>query len=403
MMVSIIESANALYEYSRGIRRDLHRHPELGFNEVRTAGIVADELRALGFRVQTGVAETGVVGLLQGDHPGPTLLLRFDMDALPIQEETGLEFASENSGVMHACGHDGHVAVGLTVARMLSELKDQIAGSVKFMFQPAEEGLGGAERMIAAGVLKNPTVDAAMAIHLWNDRPVGWVAVNPGPFMAGADTFSIRLKGKGGHGALPDQATDPVIASAEIISSLQSIVSRNISPLDAAVVSVTQVSAGNAVNIIPPEAEIKGTIRSFDVEVRDLIMLRFEQLVRNIAAGFGCEVELDIRQLTPAVVNNPVIAAWVSEAVLMALPDGHLDSAYRTMVSEDMAFVLQEVRGCYLFVGSGNVDRKLNYGHHHPKFTIDEQVLPRAAALVSSAALHILRKLNDGGNAQGWN
>lgn len=397
MTDTLLETASTLYDYSRDIRRDLHQHPELGFMEFRTAEIVANELKALGMQVQTGVAETGVIGLLQGERSGPTVLLRFDMDALPIQEETGLEFASETPGVMHACGHDGHVAVGLTVARMLNELRSVISGAVKFMFQPAEEGLGGAERMIAQGVLKNPTVDAALALHLWNDRPVGWVAVNPGPFMAGADVFSIRLKGKGGHGALPDQAIDPIVAAAEIISALQSVVSRNVSPLNAAVVSVTQVTAGNAFNIIPAEAEIRGTIRSFEVEVRDLVLLRFEKLVRSIAAGFGCEIELELRLLTPAVINDSKVASWVEEAAIAEFPDVRLDRSYRTMVSEDMAFVLQDVPGCYVFVGSGKSDGKLNYGHHHPKFTIDEQVLPRAAALISAAAINVLRHLHDRG------
>lgn len=393
MDYQLLEKANSLFEFSRDLRRDFHRHPELGFREVRTANIIARELKQLGLDVTTGVAETGVVGLLQGCQPGPTVLLRFDMDALPIQEETGLEFASVVNGVMHACGHDGHVAVGLTVARILSDEKQNFNGSFKFMFQPAEEGLGGAEGMISAGVLENPQVDAALAMHLWNERPVGWTAVVPGPFMAGADIFSIHIKGKGGHGAVPDQATDPVITAAEMISAIQSIVSRNISPLDAAVVSVTQVTAGNAFNIIPPAAEIRGTIRSFENDVRDLVLARLENLVQGIAAGFGCEAKLEIRQLTPAVVNDPKITIWVEQAIKKALLDTQLDHSYHTMVSEDMAFVLQKVPGCYVFTGSGGPDPALNYGHHHPKFTIDERVLPRASASISAAALDVIERL----------
>ena len=393
MNFELLEKANGLFEFSRDLRRDLHKHPELGFREVRTANIVAQELKQLGLEVTTGVAETGVIGLLHGSRSGPTVLLRFDMDALPIQEETGLEFASEVQGVMHACGHDGHVAVGLTVARILSSERQNFKGTFKFMFQPAEEGLGGAAGMIAAGVLENPRVDAALALHLWNERPVGWTAVVPGPFMAGADIFSIQIKGKGGHGAIPDQATDPVIAAAEMISSIQSIVSRNISPLDAAVVSVTQVTAGNAFNIIPPEANIRGTIRSFEKEVRDLVLTRLENLVKGIAVGFGCEAQLEIQQLTPAVVNDPKITILVEQAIKTSLPDTQLDHSYHTMVSEDMAFVLQKVPGCYVFTGSGGPDPALNYGHHHPKFTIDERVLPRAAAGISAAALGIIERL----------
>ncbi len=396
MAKTLKQSAIELFDYTRDLRRDLHQHPELGFQEYRTANIIARELNQLGLQAKTEVAETGVVGLLQGAQPGPAVLLRFDMDALPIQEETGLDFASQVPGVMHACGHDGHVAVGLTAARLLAGVKDAFHGAVKFMFQPAEEGLGGAEKMIDAGVLENPRVDVALALHLWNERPVGWVAVVPGPFMAGGDFFSIRLKGSGGHGAMPDQTTDPIIAAAELISALQSVVSRNVSPLRAAVLSVTQVTAGSAFNVIPSEVEIRGTIRSFEIEVRDRVLLRFEQLVRGIAASFGCEVEIDVQQLTPAVFNNPTVTDWVEQAVLAAAPEVNLDRTYRTMVSEDMAFVLQRVPGCYLFAGSGQSDANLNYGHHHPRFTIDERVLPLAAGLICSAALEVLRRLEAG-------
>lgn len=389
----LTSAANDLFEYARKLRRDFHQHPELGFQEYRTAAIVARELTSLGFSVRSGVAETGVVATMTGEQPGPTVLLRFDMDALPIQEETGLEFASQTPGVMHACGHDGHVAVGLTAARILAGFKQQVKGNIKFMFQPAEEGLGGAERMIEEGVLENPAVDAALALHLWNERPTGWVGVVPGPLMAGGDYFSIRLRGRGGHGAIPDQAIDPVVAAAQIITALQTVVSRNVSPLNTAVVSVTQVAAGNAFNVIPAEVEMSGTIRTFEPAVRNLVLERVGALVRHLAAGFSCEAEIDVQQLTPAVNNDPAVTAWVEDAIRTALQEFQIDRTYRTMVSEDMAFVLQKVPGCYLFVGSGLPDPELNFGHHHPKFTIDEQVLPRAAAMISAAAIAVLEKL----------
>jgi len=230
--------AQHLFEYSQSLRQDFHRHPELGFCEHRTAAIVARELGQLGLEVMTGVAGTGVVALLDGAQPGPVVLVRFDMDALPIQEDTGAPYASENPGVMHACGHDGHVAIGLTTARLLTDLRGSFGGTVKFVFQPAEEGLGGAERMVQAGVLDNPHVDTTLGLHVWNERPVGWICVSPGPLMAGADIFEVRIEGRGGHGALPHEAVDPVAASAQIISALQTIVSRNVSPLDTAVISV---------------------------------------------------------------------------------------------------------------------------------------------------------------------
>jgi len=388
------DTASQLVAYTIEIRRDLHRHPELGFQEFRTADIIAQELTRLGLQVTTGVAKTGVTALMEGERPGATLLLRADIDALPVQEETGFEFASEFPGVMHACGHDGHIAALLTTARILNEMKQNLNGSIKFMFQPAEEGLGGAKRMIDEGILKDPPVDAALALHLWNDRPVGWVGVVPGPLMAGADVFNIRVRGKGGHGASPHQAIDPIIAAVEIVTALQTIISRNLSPLESAVVSVTQLNAGSTYNVIPPEAKIAGTIRSFEGKVRELIVHRIEQLADNIAAGFDCAVDSDVQLLTPALVNDPEITAWVYEAAQTSFPNVCLETNYRTMVSEDMAIVMQEVPGCYMLVGSGESDPELNYGHHHPKFTIDENALPRAAALMSAAALNVLEHLN---------
>ena len=242
---------------SRDLRRDLHRHPELGFEEYRTAGIVSAELNRLGLEVTTGVGKTGVVGMLEGGGPGPTVLVRFDMDALPVSEETGAEYASQNPGKMHACGHDGHVAVGLTAARLLSAHRSELAGNVKFLFQPAEEGRGGAQAVLEAGVLSNPRPDLTLALHIWNEKPLGWVGVVPGPLMAGSEIFHVRITGKGGHGAMPDQTIDPMVAAAQVISALQTIVSRNISPLEAAVVSVTRIWGGETFNVIPPAVELQ--------------------------------------------------------------------------------------------------------------------------------------------------
>lgn len=395
MTNALYAAATELFEYTCDLRRDFHRHPELGYQEHRTADVIVRKLEELDLQITTGVAKTGVVALMKGGHPGPTILLRADMDALPIQEETGLEYASETPGVMHACGHDGHIAVLLTVARILNDLKQDLRGSIKFMFQPAEEGGFGAERMIEEGILKDPSVDAALALHLWNDRPVGWVAIVPGPLMAGADFFSIRIEGKGGHGASPSQTIDPIVTAAHIVTAIQTIVSRNVSPLKSAVVSVTQLTAGNTFNVIPPEAEIHGTIRSFEVETRDLIIHRMEHLVKSITAGFNCKVDIELRQLTPAVHNNPKISAWVEEVAESAFPNARVENNYRAMVSDDMASVLLEAPGCYMMVGSGQSDPELSFGHHHPKFTIDENVLPRAAALMSATALNVLRHLGN--------
>jgi amidohydrolase len=238
------------------LRRDFHVHPELGFHEIRTAGIVARELESLDLEVTKGVGKTGVVALLEGAKPGPTVLLRFDMDALPIVEDTGAEYASENPGVMHACGHDGHTSIGLTVAKILHRHRAELAGTVKFCFQPSEEGfngeeVGGAEMMIRDGVLEGPHVDKTLSLHLWNEKPVGWVAVAGGPVMAGAEQFTIRVVGKGGHGAAPHLTIDPVLAAAEIVTALQTIVARNVEPLGAAVVSVTTFHSGTFGRLSP--------------------------------------------------------------------------------------------------------------------------------------------------------
>jgi amidohydrolase len=385
-----LEEAQELFEYTRGLRRDFHRHPELGFQEVRTAGIVARELRELGLEVSTGIAKTGVVGLLEGARPGPVLLLRFDMDALPILEETGAEYASQNPGVMHACGHDGHTAVGLTVARLLRSRQEELAGTLKFVFQPAEEGMGGAERMIADGVLENPRPELTLALHLWNHAPLGWLGIAGGPVMAAGDLFKLHISGRGGHGALPHQAVDPVIAAAQIITALQTIVSRNVSPLDTAVVSVTTIHAGEAFNVIPPAVEMQGTIRTFRPQVREAVLERFHQVIDGVAGALGCRAAIEVQRLTPAVINDAQTARKVRQVAERVLPDHTIDPHFCTMGSEDMAYMMERVPGCYFLIGSANAEKGLDAAHHHPRFDIDEEALPQAAALMAAAAVEFL-------------
>ncbi len=237
------------------------------------------------------------------------------MDALPIVEETGAEYASQNNGVMHACGHDGHTAIGLTVARILLNHRDEVAGTIKFCFQPSEEGFngeecGGNEMMMRDGVLESPHVDRTLALHLWNDKPVGWVGVGHGPVMAGAEQFAIKLTGRGGHGAAPHLTIDPIVAAAQIVTTLQTITSRNVAPLEAAVVSVTTLHSGTAFNVIPQEAELTGTIRTFDPAVRTLVLERFDRIVRGVAETLGCQVETEVVRVTPAVINNDFDLAY---------------------------------------------------------------------------------------------
>jgi len=394
-MPDFLQEAKELFPYTQALRRDFHMHPELGFRELRTGGIVAQELEALGIEVTKGVGKTGVVGLLEGGKPGPTLLLRFDMDALPIQEQTGAEYASQNQGIMHACGHDGHTAIGLTVAKILNAHRDQLAGTVKFCFQPSEEGtngeeIGGAEMMMRDGLLDSPRVDMSLSLHLWNEKPLGWLGVTKGPVMAGAEEFKIKITGKGGHGAIPNVTIDPIVASAHIVTALQTIVARNVAPLDTAVVSVTKVNSGTAFNVIPQEAALEGTIRTFDNGVRQRVMERFEQIVRGTAQALGCQADVAMRRITPALVNNEVMTTKVQETARRLLSESGLDSGYQTMTAEDMAFVQEKVPGCYFFVGSNNQARHLDYGHHHPKFDFDEEALIHGSALMAAAAMDVL-------------
>jgi amidohydrolase len=391
-MSDLLAEAKELLEYSRALRRDFHRNPELGFQEVRTAGIVANELQELGLEVRTGIAETGVVALIEGSNPGPVVLLRFDMDALPIEEQTGAEYASQNPGVMHACGHDGHTAIGLTVAKLIQTRQDDLSGTVKLVFQPAEEGLGGAKRMVAEGVLDNPKPDVSLSLHLWNDKPIGWLAVSPGPMMAASELFNVRITGKGGHGALPQDTRDPIIAASQIIMSLQTVVSRNVDPVETAVVSVTNVHGGSAHNIIPPQVELQGTIRTFNPEIRELVLRRFHEIVEDTARGLGCETEITIEDITGAVSNDPEISKVVEDAAREIFPDATLITQFQTMGSEDMSFMMDDIPGCYFLIGSANLQEGLDAKHHHPKFDFDENVLPNAAALMTAAAIDVQNK-----------
>jgi amidohydrolase len=388
-MIEILSGAQELFEYTRNLRRDFHRHPELGFEEVRTSGIVANELIDLGLDVKTAVARTGVVGLLDSGKAGPTILLRFDMDALPVTEENDKDYSSKNPGVMHACGHDGHTSIGLTVARLLCQHRDKISGKVKFAFQPAEEGWGGAERMVLEGVLRNPKVDLAMGLHLWNDKTIGWMGIPQGPIMGASDTFTITIKGKGGHGAVPNRVVDPVLAAGQVINGVQTIVSRNISPLESVVISITTLKGGKAFNVIPSEVELQGTIRTYKPRIRDLVLERFRQVVHGACNTVGCMAEIDIRSITPAVFNDYEIAKQIQAVAEELFGKESVDKEYRTMGAEDFSYIMKEVPGCFILLGSANPEKGLDYPHHHPKFDFDEDVLPYGVALLTASTIKL--------------
>lgn len=383
-MIDFTSRAEALRGELIARRRDLHMHPELGFEEFRTSSIVADELRQLGLEVQTGVGKTGVVGILEGVLDGPTVLVRADMDALPVHEENLFDYASRIAGKMHACGHDGHTTIGLGVAKLLAPYREQMAGRVKFVFQPAEEIVGGAKAMIADGVLDAPRPDVTLGLHLWNSLPLGKIGVGDGPVMAGATTFTIKIIGKGGHAALPNASLDPVVCAAQIITALQTIVGRNVDPLDSAVVSVTRVQSGTAYNIIPQEAELWGTIRTFKLEVRKHVEQRMQVIVNGIAQAMGCSATVDIMHGTLPVHNNPAVAARTRAVLKQYVGESGLLLTERTMGAEDVGLLMDEVPGTYFFVGASVPNQEEYYGHHHPRFDFDENALPFSVALMAS-------------------
>lgn len=375
-------------------RRDFHKHPELAFQEVRTAGIVADRLRALGVEdIRTGIAGTGVTGLIRGTKPGAgrTVLLRADMDALPIQEENEVDYKSQKPGVMHACGHDAHTAILLGTARLLMDRRDEFSGTVKLLFQPAEEmPPGGAKPMIEAGVLEDPKVDAVFGLHIDQEHPVGQIGIRPGPAMAAADRFSIHIRGKGGHGAKPETTVDPIVVGAQIVTALQTLVAREIDPTQEAVVSVCVFKSGDAFNVIPDTADLGGTVRTFTPENRDFLERRIGELAAGIASAMRAEVDYEYVRGYPATVNDPEMAELVRQEAAKVVGEDGIRHADLMMGAEDFSYFLEAAPGTYWFVGSRNPERGLIWGHHHPRFDLDEAALAIGMESMVNVALRYL-------------
>jgi len=367
-------------------RRDLHQHPELGFEETRTSTLAAERLKSLGYDVRSGVGKTGVVGVRAGAN-GRCVLLRADMDALPVEETNDVPYRSRHAGKMHACGHDGHVAIGLEVARRLVGL--DLPGTVKLAFQPAEEVSHGAQAMIEDGVLDAPKVEAAFGIHLWNDLPVGTVGIMPGPIMASVDEFEITIVGRGGHAAAPHQTVDPVLVAAHVVTSLQSLVARRRNPLEEGVVSVTQVSAGHAFNVIPGRAVLRGTVRTFGGRFFQDAPSLVEETAQGIAAAFGARAEVRYDRLSAPLVNDTRMAALMGEVATQVVGAENVKAGVRTMGGEDMSYFLQRVPGCFAFVGSGPKTGKAQ-PHHSASFDIDEESLVIGAEVMSRVAVKFL-------------
>ena len=391
--MSVVQKFDGLKEEVResfaerivALRRDIHREPELGFDTRRTAEKVLSALEGLPLDVQTGVAENGIVATLRGGGDGPTVGLRAEMDALPIHEETGLPFASEIDGRMHACGHDGHTSMLVGAAHTLSGKRDRLSGTVKFFFQPAEEGGGGGKVMVEEGVADD--VSSIFALHLWPGLAFGTAGTKPGPIMAAADAFEITVRGSGGHGAMPHLTADAIAMSAQIVTTLQTVVSREADPVEPAVLTVGQIGAGSAFNIIPGTAWLGGTVRTLNEDLRRRMPERIEQIARGVAQGMRGDAELDYDFSYPVTMNDEG-AAHLALGVIGDLfgEENTLELPNPSMGGEDFAFFLEKVPGAFIWLGVGE-DAP---GLHTPAFAFDEEILPQGSALLTALALESL-------------
>ncbi len=369
------------------LRRDIHAHPELGFEEVRTAGVVTRELTRLGIVHQTGVGKTGVVGLIEGGRPGKVLAIRADMDALPIEERTGLPFASQHQGLMHACGHDIHTTTLLGVAAVLKDLAPQLAGTVKLVFQPAEEGVGGMRAMLADGLLESPRIDLALGFHNYPDLPVGKFGYVHGPCLAAADRFDIVVHGRSGHAAWPHTSVDPLVAAASLVMQLQTIVSREVPPMYPAVLTVGMIQGGTTYNIIPDSCAIKGTVRTLHAPARDLIEAALARLARGIEAGMRVTCAVDYHRGVPSLVNDDAVLEPTVAAVRKQFGDMVLEGQ-PSLGGEDFALLAELVPGFQLRVGSGAPGR--NDKLHNSDYQPDERCIGLGVQALARAALEIL-------------
>lgn len=375
-------------------RRYLHENPELGNEEFITSAFVIDRLQALGVEdIRTGINVTGVTGLIRGTRDGANrvVLVRADMDALPILEENDVEYRSNVDGKMHACGHDAHTAILLGLARVLIDRRDQFSGTVKLLFQPSEErGPGGANEMIVAGVLEDPHVDACFALHMAQALPLGTISIRDGAALASADGFKVTIQGKGGHGAHPDKTVDPVVVGAHLITALQTIVSRNVDPVESAVVTVGALHTGLAGNVIPDTAELVGTVRTLNTEVQAMIVARLEELVTGLCAAMGATGTLEYQYGVPPTINAVEAATLIRKVAGDIVGADKVVNPPPSMGGEDFSYFLMERPGAMFMVGSNNPEKGLIWGHHHPKFDIDEESLAVGLEVMTETVLAYL-------------
>ncbi|MCI0871139.1 MAG: amidohydrolase [Chloroflexi bacterium] len=374
-------------------RRLFHTFPELGFQENETASAIAERLKAAGLEVETGIGQTGVVGVLKGARDGPTLMIRADIDGLPVDELTGLEFASKN-GRMHACGHDGHITMALTAAEILADLKDRLAGTVVFAFQPAEEVVQGALAMIGDGLFDRYPADRVIGTHLWNQIPTGIIGVNRATVFASADQFRLVVTGKGGHGAMPHMTIDPVIAMAEIITTAQTVVSREIPPNDMGVLTFGQIHGGTASNVIADNVTVEGTVRAYTPETRTRIMESLERIATNVAAAMRASTSFERIHGTPPVINDPEVASWVTRQASLVVGEGNAREWEPISVGDDMAEFNNRVPGTYFLLGAAHDDATVAArsieGHHNARFDWNEDCLPIGTEIFVRSAIDFL-------------
>ena len=369
-------------------RRDFHAHPELAFEEERTAGLVAERLESFGVEVSRGLAKTGVVGKLTTGTGNRAIALRADMDALPMDEGNDFEYASKTPGKMHGCGHDGHTTMLLGAAKYLAETKD-FDGTVYFVFQPAEEAEGGAEVMVKEGLFEKFPVEAIYGMHNWPGMPVGEFAIAPGPMMAAFDVFDLVIRGQGSHGAMPHQGVDSIVVAAQVVSALQSITSRNTDPIDALVVSVTQIHGGDAYNIIPDEVILRGTVRSFREEVRDMVEPAMKRIADGVCAAYGATAELHYEKRYPATVNSVEETELAAEAATEIVGSEAINrSPVPSMGSEDFAYMLREKPGSYVWVGNGAGEGGCML--HNPGYDFNDDIIPIGASYWATLVEQVL-------------
>ena len=390
MVDGIKKDVLSLKDEMVALRRKFHQHPELGMQEKETAETIQAYLKNLGLEPKTGIAQTGVSAVIPGRQPGKTLMLRADMDALPIFEKTGAPYASVNNGVMHACAHDGHMAILLTVAKILCQRKNEFNGNVKLVFQPGEEGLAGAYFMIHEGVLENPAVDAAIGLHLFTTIPYGLVGVKCGPTMSSADFFSLTIRGKSGHGAYPESGVDAIMIASQVINSLQTIVSREISPQSPAVVHIGKIAGGSANNVIADEVTLSGGVRTFNNDIRQYIESRMNDIFNGLITALKGTYSFNFTQGYPVLNNDEQMSRLVRETAVLVVGEENVFEPDPIMGSEDMAFFLEKVPGCFFFVGAGNEEKGFNSPHHNEMFDIDEDALSIGAETLACAALKYL-------------